>query len=276
MRNINEYDIIWIGHPLLYRYIPSNFRGKIIYDCMDNHEALCDDIVIKNTIHEVEKKLSSDADLIFVSSLGLKKKIERYVIKDEQTKISVIRNGVVFDKIHPPEMKTSSIGHGLKIGYFGTISEWFDFSVIEESLKKFSDIEYFLWGPIAKKNLIENKRVKLRGVIEHHCLWDQIQNMDCLVMPFKISEIIKDVDPVKLYEYISMGKPIISVYYEEIERFRPYVYFYSNPKQYCKILSQMINDELLSKYDVVKQTKFLKDNLWLVRYTEIKNKVVKL
>ena len=36
-KHINEYDTVWIGHPLLYRYIPQTYKGKIIYDCMDNH-----------------------------------------------------------------------------------------------------------------------------------------------------------------------------------------------------------------------------------------------
>lgn len=52
------------------------------------------------------------------------------------------------------------------------------------------------------------------------------RNMDCLIMPFILNDIISDVDPVKLYEYISMGKNIISVKYREVKRFEKFVYFY--------------------------------------------------
>ena len=40
MKNVKQFDIVWISHPLLYRYLPPNYDGKVIYDCMDNHEAL--------------------------------------------------------------------------------------------------------------------------------------------------------------------------------------------------------------------------------------------
>ena len=43
MKNVKQFDIVWISHPLLYRYLPPNYDGKVIYDCMDNHEALCND-----------------------------------------------------------------------------------------------------------------------------------------------------------------------------------------------------------------------------------------
>ena len=92
-------------------------------------------------------------------------------------------------------------------------------------------------------------------------------------MPFKINEIIEDVDPVKLYEYISMGKTIISVYYDEIKRFDPYVYFYSTTNQYCDVLEKIINCEAGCKYDKGMQKKFLQDNTWDVRYQEMKKYV---
>lgn len=272
-KQVNDYDIIWIGHPLLYRYIPNTFRGKLVYDCMDNHEALCNDKKIRATIHETEGKLINDADLIFASSLGLKKKIEQKCLMKKHEKVILIRNGVTFDKIHIPQNQNYKEKEKVKIGYFGTISEWFDFSVIEKSLKENSNIEYYLWGPTSRSDLQKNERIKFKGVIEHHCLWEKIKNMDCLIMPFKINEIIEDVDPVKLYEYISMGKPIISVYYDEIERFDPYVYFYSTACQYCNVLEKIINCEAGCKYDKDMQKKFLQDNTWDVRYQEMKKYV---
>ena len=50
MKNVEQYDIVWISHPLLYRYLPGNYKGKIVYDCMDNHEALCSDENIRQVI----------------------------------------------------------------------------------------------------------------------------------------------------------------------------------------------------------------------------------
>ena len=90
IKNIHEFDMIWIGHPLLYRYVPSSFQGKIIYDCMDNHIALCTDLKIKEVICKSEEELIGRADLIFVSSMNLKKRIET---KYQYMNAVLIRNG---------------------------------------------------------------------------------------------------------------------------------------------------------------------------------------
>lgn len=35
-------DVLWLTHPIQIAFVPSDFRGKIVYDCMDDHEGLCD------------------------------------------------------------------------------------------------------------------------------------------------------------------------------------------------------------------------------------------
>ena len=54
----------------------------------------------------------------------------------------------------------------------------------------------------------KHRRIHWKGVIEHNKLWENVKEMDALIMPFKVNDIIRDVDPVKLYEYISMGKKL--------------------------------------------------------------------
>ena len=267
MKKADEYDIIWVGQPLLYNYIPSTYRGKIIYDCMDNHEALCSDSKIKKVIHKTEIELGKRADTIFASSMGLCSKMQAV---GGMEKVILIRNGFVFDKIYPPLQVSSNDNIGLKIGYFGTIAEWFDFSLLMRSLERFPDLEYYLWGPISGIELPKHPRLKIKGVIEHNKLWENVKNMDALIMPFKVNDIIKDVDPVKLYEYISMGKPIISIKYKEIVRFEKFTFFYDNYEEYLRILKEMLNHKIGSKYDVIEQHEFLHLNSWDNRYKRIK------
>ena len=47
------------------------------------------------------------------------------------------------------------------------------------------------------------------------------------MMPFILNELIESVDPVKLYEYINFEKNIICIKYDEILRFKDFVYFYN-------------------------------------------------
>lgn len=270
IKDINKYEIIWITHPLLHQYIPLNYQGKIVYDCMDNYEALCSDKKIKKKLYKVEQNLIRRADWIFVSSNELMKKKVR---EGGTGKIDLVRNGFVSKKTHFSEISAQNSGKRYRIAYFGTIADWFDFSLLEKSLEIFSDIEYHLWGPVSDVCVPKHPRLILEGIVEHNQLWEKVKGTDCLIMPFKVNDIIRDVDPVKLYEYISMGKAIVSVYYEEIERFRPFVSFYDTLDTFINLLRDLKKNDFRPGYTEKEQLVFLSENSWERRYEIIKKRL---
>lgn len=264
IEDLYQYDIIWIGHPLLYRYIPMSYQGKIVYDCMDNHVALCSDVRIRKVIRNVEEVLIRRADLVIASSNKLKQGMETKYSKE----VILVRNGYIAGRIWSHNIV--STGDNINVGYFGTIAEWIDFKILISCLDKISEMKCFFWGPISINNVPQHDRLFFEGVVEHNRLWDVARNMDCLIMPFMVNEIVEDVDPVKLYEYISMGKIIIAPYYKEIERFAPYVYFYQSEEELVDLLRRLQKRELKCKYTQLQQINFLEDNTWNKRYAIIK------
>ncbi|MDO4632663.1 MAG: hypothetical protein Q4B01_02270 [Eubacteriales bacterium] len=264
MGDLKQYDLIWIGHPLLYRYIDKKYHGRIVYDCMDNHMALCPDERIRRQIQLTESELTQRADLIFASSLGLQQKLEK---KGGAGKTVLIRNGFLNQGLHTPE-KRESHKKEYHIGYFGTISEWFDFQKLMKSLEEFPQLSYHLFGPVSGTEIPDHPRLIHHGVVAHERLWDAIKEMDALAMPFVLNDLIRDVDPVKLYEYVSMGKPVISIYYEEIRQFSPFVSFYTTQTEYLEAVRSLMRQENCS-YDAEQQQTFLKSSTWEERYRMI-------
>lgn len=262
--NFQKYNIIWICHPLLFRYIPKTYQGSVIYDCMDNHQALCADPQLQKTIADAEWDLVKSAERIFVSSAGLMKNIQRL---GGGQKAVLVRNGYMAGEIHEPKRPEKKERY--RIGYFGTISEWMDFPLLLRSLEAFSNIEYCLWGPVSHVQVPKHPRLRLMGVVEHRDLWNVIKDTDCLIMPFQVNDIVRDVDPVKLYEYISMGKPIITAYYEEIERFAPFVEFYRDEAELENRIERELEHDFYTKYSADQQKNFLEENSWIVRYKNL-------
>lgn len=257
--NYDKYDMIWVGYPALYKYIPEKFSGKIIYDCMDHHSAMCGNQKIQKTLEYCEKQLVKKAEIIFASSEYLFEHIEK-VGGGEKTVL--LRNGFEQSGIRVP---VSQKKNRYKIGYIGTVAEWFDITLLRDSLKEMNCIEYHIAGPVSDINLLQNQNIVYDGVIEHRKLFDYSGQLDCLIMPFVVNDIVKAVDPVKLYEYISMGKCIISVFYKEIERFEPYVYFYKSRDDFLKLLKNLAGEGFPPKYNQVQQETFLKENTWKAR-----------
>ena len=47
-----------------------------------------------------------------------------------------------------------------------------------------------------------------------------VKYFDVTLIPFKINELIKSVNPIKFYEYLAAGKPVISTPLPEIIRYK--------------------------------------------------------
>lgn len=89
--------------------------------------------------------------------------------------------------------------------------------------------------------------------------------VDALIMPFKITELIKSVNPVKLYEYIYMNKPIIAPLYPESVYFNDYVYLYNDIDELMQYFGRVSKGELKAKNTYESNLKFIKSNTWASR-----------
>ena len=265
---IEKYDpdFIWITFPQLYDYIPSNSRCKIIYDCMDEAISFGFPKYFESKIRESEKKLVQDASIVFVSSNNLFKNLdENYSCND---KLVIVRNAFGGEIINDT-FRESKIQENFKIGYVGTISKWIDFDKIKITLDNIKNIEYHFIGPYEPENVLKHDKIKYYGSINHELLYEYVKKFDCLILPFKINKLIESADPVKLYEYINFNKPIISVYYKELDYFSSFLYFYSSDKDILNYLIDMTKEGFTRKYSDDERIKFLTNNSWDVRINKI-------
>ncbi len=149
MNELKQKNIkkVYITSPLLYEYLPKNYKGKIIYDCMDDHVAL-ESNTDSSLIQSNEKELIKKATATLVSSVNLKNVLIKRYGKDFSNKLKLVRNGYNGKILSQESMYNLQKNKKKIISYFGTVSSWFDFKLILESLKDFKNIEYHIYGPI--------------------------------------------------------------------------------------------------------------------------------
>lgn len=263
-------DILWISYPRQIEWINKDSNVKTVYDCMDDYFSISNN----KKILEQENKLLEKSNLIFVSS----KKIERDLIKrnrEIENKIVLIRNG--FDGDVYKTKKYVNNSREFNICYFGTINkDWFDFEIINMLINDYKNINFYLYGPITKGTVIpERKQIKYLGIMNHNEILEKCREYDAMIMPFIPNDIVMSVDPVKMYEYINLNKNIISIKYDEIERFSAFVHFYSNYIDLKNIIISLLNDNVI-KYSEKSRLDFLNNNSWENRSKEINNYLVKL
>ncbi|GGJ82637.1 hypothetical protein [Deinococcus aquiradiocola] len=265
-----KYDVIWICHPGLVQYV-YHLGIPIIYDCMDDHVEFHGNRKDRNFLIETED-LACSVSTVIVSSNYLKKKIaERY---GSNLNVSLVRNGLsqsIASKFHNFYSMLPESDLYYTIVYFGAIAEWFDFGAIQTLLQSSrKKIKIVLIGP-SEVDLPKEENLIYTGPMDHESMMVYAGKADALIMPFKLSELIYGVDPVKLYEYICFNKPVFSIYYEEIFRFEKFVYFYKTYEELCLL----VESTPPAKGSDLEKLDFIKENTWENRTKEIEDVIGK-
>ncbi len=275
--NENIYDIILINNYKHYNLIKNFISADdfVVYDCMDDFAEFKGSKrseAVHNEILNQEKSLYSRSNLVVFSSEYLKQKLRsRYYEKDNSL---VINNAVElnFDESGStlPATVFPLFREGMKnICYIGTVSDWFDFSLVLKTLEKFKDINFVIVGP-SDTDIPYHERLQYHTQIPHSSLMKVMKKADLLVMPFVVDELVRSVNPVKVYEYVYSRTSSLIVYYEETEKFKDYVYLYKSELEFFDYVSKLTNNNLpvlVSEDDAIA---FGSENTWEKRIKVLK------
>lgn len=271
---LNSYDYIWVTNPVLWWTIRGNFKvgrkTQLIYDCMDDYSAFpyMDEYPrYKAFNEEKEIELIKEADYVFCSADALRKKlISRYGII---RKYHIVNNAITSNIMTYKENVDGIELPENSLIYIGTVSEWFDFANTLKALDENPKLHVVLYGPKRLPEIPSHERLEFRGSTSHENILTIMTKASGLFMPFVVNELIESVNPVKLYEYIYSGKPILASRYGESEPFSQYVSLYSNFEEF----DAFIKEKVLAKTncDIAEMKKFAMDNTWESRVQQIKS-----
>ena len=174
-------------------------------------------------------------------------------------------NEYIFDKY-----KTYSRPADLPVGgrrvalYFGSLyGEWFAWDYIKEAARINSDISFVLIGdrPSGKK-LPENIYLLGAKLIEE--LPAYLAHSNFGLLPFLPGKISDAVSPIKVFEYLFSGKPVVSTNLPEIANYTG-VKIAHSPEEFAKVCAEItITDSLQQEND-----RFISQNSWFSRLDEI-------
>lgn len=241
--------------------IPNN---RLVYDCMDHHEGF------KNTgtsLVSLEKRLLAFADLTITTSEWLDKKVAELT-----THHAIIRNAGDFQYFTSRPTKIFRDEHGRRIiGYYGAIAEWFDLELVEQIARKFSECCILLIGADtinARTRLSRFKNVRFEGEVSYSSLPYYLHAFDICLLPFRVMPLTLATNPVKVYEYLSAGKPVISPELPEMKQFGDLVLTASNHGQFVEHLKQTLSKP--ETHDVIEKRKaFARGETWRQRATSL-------
>ncbi|GIM55026.1 hypothetical protein [Capnocytophaga cynodegmi] len=280
-KKIETYDYVWITSLSLYPMISHliTHKTKLIWDCMDDElefKPIKENKPLLSDFLTTEKHLMERANLIICSSEYLSKKIQlRSSISRE---ISIINNAIELPSTTQKEPISLSERQNLKLNlieqipnifmYIGSISEWFDFESILKLLEANTEVNIVLVGP-NDITIPKHKRIFHLGTVKREHIFLYMEYAKALIMPFKVDELIKSVNPVKIYEYIYTGKPILAPYYEEMHKFAEFVHLYNNTEEFIDISAKVLHNKMTTLKNQEESRKFVEENQWKNRCQQI-------
>jgi hypothetical protein len=125
----------------------------------------------------------------------------------------VVLNGYATDHLLAP----SGADERCCIGYVGTIAEWFDWPLVRSIALALPDVTVRLVGPeFVKRPEDLPANIEFLGERPHSEIAGLVRSFAVGLIPFQINDLTSGVDPIKFYEYRSMGVPVWSTAFGEM------------------------------------------------------------
>lgn len=139
-------------------------------------------------------------------------------------------NGVDLDhwrkaqKKPPADMEAAVQSGRAIVGYHGALAKWIDY----ELLRKIADsdnYELVLIGyehdtSLTESGLIRHPHVHFLGSKPYFVLNEYVAFYDVGILPFKRYALTESVSPVKLFEYMAAGKPVVTTNLQECAKYK--------------------------------------------------------
>lgn len=258
-------DLIWVGYSGWYTVVRHIKNKPIIFDKMDEEDLLANSRFLKKTLYNDKIGMVKIADVFIATCEKFYQDLKKY-----GKPVYLIPNAVS-ESMEMLPRKKQKINPNIVVGYVGTIGKWFDMRVIDELLKLDNKLQIILVG---KNYLPENKnsRVKYLGVKENVELPSIINEFDICLYNFKPSELLDTINPVKIYEYLSINKPVLAIKSVETMKLSKYLLIYESIDDIKNFSLKDINPPFDDEFD---RKKFVNENSWNARVKKINSIIEK-
>lgn len=262
---------VYISHPKLYAMIPRSIarNAKLFYDCMDDAVAMGSPEA-KATLRDEEGQLVDAAQCVVVSSRSLALRLSERWGRAAKEKLVVVENGLPGASLRRPIHRLPGTSAHVTVGYAGTVARWFDFENVTAALNACPDVYLRIVGP-RSGNEPRHAQIEYLAPVDHDRLPAILGCCDALIMPFRVDEIVTAVNPVKLYEYLTYGVPVISCRYQEVDaHFGRFVDAYVTADDLARLFGDLARGNLRPKAEWSDLQKFLTDARWDRRWAQIR------
>ncbi|HEV8346071.1 MAG TPA: glycosyltransferase [Vicinamibacterales bacterium] len=260
--------ILYIWHPSFADVIGQFDARAVVYHCYDEYAAFGGSD--RSRVAEDEARILAAADVVVTVSEGL---YSRKRALNANTHL--VRNGVdyaLFASAQSPSLETAVEVRDLPRPVIGCVTrivpEYFDAELLHEVFSRRPEWSFVVVGPecatsspgpglSALKKLPNVHLLGRRGLTE---LPSYLKAFDACLIPYVLTENKQLADPLKVYEYLAAGKPVVSKPLTALAPFGDLVSVASTADEWIEAIEHAIHDH--SPERVAQRQAIARQNTW--------------
>lgn len=255
--------IVSYPYPGIEKSVPM-FREhgwRVIYDCRDDWEEFSKVGMARWFDAEVERTLVRECDITFCVAGPLVAKM-RALAPD--SRVELMPNAVESAFLPEAYQRKPKADRPI-VGYFGHLAgAWFDWDAFTEIAQRCPQYAFEVIGHSAPQDLHLPDNVRLLGPKPWRQLHESARLWSAAIIPFRMGPLADGVDPIKIYEYLAFGLPVVSFRMPQISDY-PYTITVDSVSAFCDALKKACATE--TDKEVIDT--FLARNTWEVRANQL-------
>ncbi len=242
------------GEAVVWTYLPTSLKlaqklkpHKLIYDCVDEHSEY-QGLINKEAMLSMERELLQNCDLVFVTAPGLWESKSPFA-----SNIHLLPNAAdleLFGQTLKPETVLAPELAALPqpiLGFVGVIHNWIDLDVLTYLAQKKPEWSLVLVGPVGAgvdvSRLAELPNVHFVGSQPKEKLPSYLKGFAVCLNPFRQNELTRQVSPLKFYEYLASGRPIVSSQMPGVQEFAEIIEIAENQADFLSAVERALAAE---------------------------------
>jgi glycosyltransferase involved in cell wall biosynthesis len=259
---LKQRPIFYFSSPAHVDLIPRYNPSLVVFDYLDEP---VEEFV---SLAPYLRRALTSADLVVTSSQRL--------YHDSLTvnpNTILVPNGCNFDHFARAQSRTLPVPEDIRdlkppiVGYHGAIATWLDFNLIVRVADSLPHGHVVMVGPFYKLTKVP-KRPNLHwlGYKKFEWLPNYTQLFDAAMIPFRVSPLTEAVNPIKMWEYMAAGIPVVTTALPEARNIGE-IYYSATDDEF----SANIRRALAEKYSQFRQARIslAQENTWLARAQQI-------
>ena len=227
--------IVWVYHPGFADAVDRLPRKLLVYDCVDEYTAFPDYRPVADWIADRERRLCAKADLVFTTSSTLQASKE-HLAPGRTYLAHNVGDAEHFGRARDPNLTVPDDiarlrERGPVIGFVGAVSDYkLDASWLLHVAKSRPAVQIAVVGPVGLSDpstdvsaLLERPNIHLLGVRSYAELPACIKGFDVGVIPYRLNDYTRGVFPIKFFELLATGKPVVISNLPSLEPYWPAV-----------------------------------------------------